>query len=216
MPASMLHLLSSAVTLAMAEGLPPREVGDIVLADHSHLPIVDVQAEPPQPLMPPGVIERSFYEQERPVFGGCARTRWLARFNYGPGQDPRDAALTNVTPRAEVALPQGGTCPKGSYAGLGPEFTPETGILALKQLQRLLSPSSKARIACKDETRSGLCSSQAIVRDKLRKVQVWWIFSSQGQTTFYAGVPGQVVTVIEFNPSSPKRIRVQRQIPPPA
>lgn len=200
----------------MLEGLPPAEIGDIVLADHSHTPIVVVQPAPPQSLMPPGVIERLLYEQEQPEFGGCVRTKWLAQFNYGSGQGPHDAALTKVTRKLEVALPLAGNCPKGPYAGLGNGFAPENGILALKQLQQLISPTSKARIVCKDETKSGLCHSKAATRNTLRKVDVWWIFPNMGETMFYAGVPGQVVTVIKFKSSSPKTVNVHRQVPPPA
>jgi hypothetical protein len=215
LPILMLLAAQAAPTLAMIEGLSPQAAGELVLANRTHGPIVQVVATKTQPMAPPGSIERQFLEA--PVAGaeGCVRRRWTVMFHHGPGVAPDQATPMSSMALTEVALPGAAGCPADGYVRLNPGLEPAQGLPALKRLNALGRGEAKAVFTCSDQTKSDLCGDPETLHRKLAALSPWALSRRDGRMVFWLGVPGQVVTEVSYAVDRPEQVAVSRQIPPP-
>jgi hypothetical protein len=217
--------LQVAPTLAEFDKLPAQAAGEIALAGHDHAPIVKV-VDPPRGMDAPGttrreMIERSAHETASGT-EGCSRKRWTVMFFQDPKDPKGDARLSDAWSGTEVALPGPAGCPdKAPDDAPGERYVrvagmePAQALAALKRLDDLRLHGAEARFTCADETASNLCGDPESLRPALAKLSPWAVTLRGGETIFWLGRPGQVVTEVRYRVDRPDIVKVSRSIPAP-
>jgi len=205
--------LQAAPTLAQIDDLSPQAVGEVVLAGKDHGPIARIVVPERRGMNPPGMVERQLVEQTVVGPDGCSRRRWTATFFHGPGGEGQ-AKLDTTWAKTEIALPGPAGCPDDGYT-MVQDIEPAQAFAALRRLDDLRFRGAKARFTCSDETDSHLCADPEAMRPALAKLSPWAVLREGGQTVFWMGTPGGVVTQVRYDPAQPERVTVQRAVPAP-
>lgn len=194
--------------------LPAAEAGDVVLSGNNHGLIVSVHEVKDQ-MQPPDVVQLQFVEEAARSEVGCSRTRWTATFQAGNGRTLGEAVLKSTFGTTEIKLTLGNSCGQENYVRLNPGLDKEAGFAALMWLEGFLAGSDDQRIVCADDTGSGLCDNARKIRQEIAALQPWAVTRKEGRVELWLGTPGQVVTVLRFQPQEPELIEIERRIPAP-
>lgn len=215
LPFALLLQTAPAPTLVTVEKLPPERAGELLLAGRAAAPIVATVR--PRPIGPgvPGLIDYELIESARAVPGGCLRRRWRASFAGKHPATPENAVFASARPVEEVALAESKRCPASDYSGLQLGTSAAQGLVILARFRDTLTKPGKIEFACKSEVASGLCATAAATRSALRAERVWMITDRGEASELWLGTPGQVVTIVRFNPDAPRQMSVLRKIPAP-
>lgn len=201
--------------LGAIERMTPEAAGDLVLAGRHHGPIATVARQAATGMDPPGLVELDLVERTVTEQGGCIRRRWTATFRYEVGTPAETAILSEARAATEVALPAGKSCPSGQYAGVGPGTATDAAVSALRHLARIRQFGDAVRVACTDETTSGLCAGPQAMRDALARIEPWAVWARGTETGLWLGKPGQIVTEIRYSTSDPMSVAIKRSVPAP-
>ena len=202
-------------TLGAIEGLSPEAAGEIVLANHEHGPITKVVAPRQRGMDPPGWLRGELVERAVAGAEGCTRRRWNVAFSQGPDVATSQARLESVSATTEIGLSGPAGCPGDGYTSLNGDIDPAQAFVALRYLDDLRFRGAKAQIACSDETASHLCAGSEKIRQALAKLTPWAVMREDGQTIFWLGAPGQIVTEVRYRLDRPGRVTVTRAVPAP-
>lgn len=202
-------------SLAQVQQLPPLEAGKLLLQDKIHLPIESVIEPKVIGIGVPGMVQLQLIEGAVARANGCVRMRWTASFFFGPGVTRSAAKFSNVYRSTEVALRGAGPCPADKYVHLNWGIEPEQALDALRYLDDIRFRGGNARFSCTDNVASGLCRNSQTIRRELARETLWVVMRKAEVTTFWLGSTGQTFTQVSYNESSPKRIVIKRDIPPP-
>jgi hypothetical protein len=216
-------MLIAAVVLALApeplklvevERLSPSAAGALLLADRDHGPIEAMLTTPSWAVALPNTVNLELVEKAAILGHGCSRRRWTASFSFIA--KPREAAvLSGVWSRMEVALRTTSRCPDAAFAYLNGQIEAEQAIESLEQLDHIRASRGRFDFSCSDGTTSNLCTNAGTIRRELRKLSPWAVMRQGGETIFWLGAAGQMVTEVRYRNPLSKDVIVSRKIPLP-
>lgn len=202
-------------TLAAIETLSPEAAGETILAGHQHGPIVKIIAPKQRGMDAPGYLRGEMVERAEAGAEGCSRRRWKIAFFQGRNATTGEAALESVSATTEIVLSGPAGCPDDGYTLLNGDIEPAQAFADLRYLDDLRLRNARAEIRCSDQTGSRLCADPRKVREALAKLSPWAVMREDGQTIFWLGVPGQVVTEVRYRFDRPSQVTVERSVPAP-
>ncbi|MCO5793167.1 MAG: hypothetical protein HEQ21_10125 [Blastomonas sp.] len=211
----MLSLGQAPATLAEVLSLPPKPAGERALASEAHGEIVEVEVLPPRGMNPPGVVEVDMWESTNTLYAGCQRQSWMVTFRHGRGQ-PRDSAQPfSKYAQQHVALKDGGNCVGVRFAEIGGTLSADQALSTLIVLQEAVKTGRRLKSVCQDKTKSGLCRSDARLKQELERLSPWVVTNQDGANEVWLGLPGQPITVVTTDAENRAITKVSRYVPAP-
>ncbi len=211
----MLSTAQAPVTLAEALALPPKQAGERVLAPEPHGQIIETEVLPQRGMDPPGTVEVEMREATHTLRAGCQRHIWRVTFRQSQGDTREEAQPSSKYAKQHVALKNGSSCAGVSFAEVGGTLTTDQALAALVVLQMGISSHRQLIAACQDNTQSGMCRSDAHLREELRRLSPWVVTNQDGATQIWLGIPGQSITVVTTNVETQRITKVSRYVPAP-
>jgi len=203
-----------AISLEQFEQLSHQEVGEQVLAERAHGPVLRVEPDR-HPIDPPGTAYFRIFEEEQTVAGGCRRSVWHARFGRNSEAPDQALVLKSLTATTQVALAAGETCADSPYAHVNPGLGVDEALAHLRLFRSIAEGSRDVRFDCRTMAGPDICASPVTIRAALSSGDVGIITRAGTLVQMTLGVGSGLVTMVRFKPDDPTIAFVEQTIPPP-
>ena len=198
------------------DGLTPREIGELVLADEDHREIIEVSYQAGG-MRPPGTADVALVEMPRQRGEFCQRATWRTTLvTQAPARPERLGLQSSIWKDVELAPYTGVPCLFMRYTRVPSTPDPEVWSARLAQLQAFWE-GDRAYI-CEDRTGGQLCGTDAAVRAEIRWLHPWNVREERDGTAseFWLGTRGQgPVTAVTVPHDAAAPVEIVRRYPPP-